>query len=314
MLTSSQNNQTRRYWNAERPPWSGRLRGAARSAVLRTLGTIPGMPTAARPGACGILMYHRVTPAPADLPQPTWSVSPQRFEQQLRGLLRRGFRPLRLSTLIDSRVYGAPLPSKAFVVTFDDGYECVYEHALPVLRRLEVPATIFLVTGYLDHNGPLPFDDWTAKGDPRTPVSAWKTLSSEQCSEMSATGLIDLGGHTHWHQDYRDREEDFADDLKACLDTLRSRFGIDHPMFAFPYGSRRLGFVTSAMIQAVADAGASCALTTEPELATAGSDPMDWGRFNVESRDTPAVLAAELQGWRCLWRRVAKQRLTTANP
>src|SRR5262245_43570119 len=48
--------------------------------------------------AFGILMYHRITDSVPGFSPPTWNVPPAIFERQLRGLLRRGWRPLRLRT------------------------------------------------------------------------------------------------------------------------------------------------------------------------------------------------------------------------
>jgi peptidoglycan/xylan/chitin deacetylase (PgdA/CDA1 family) len=255
-------------------------------------------------GAFGILMYHRVAPRIPNPPNPTWSVTSERFEIQLRGLLERGFKPVRLSELIVANQSDRPLPPKCFAVTFDDGYQCVYRHALPILERLKVPATVFLVTAYIDDCGPMPFDDWIAAGDPAVPADLWRPLTTAQCNAMTAGGFVDLGAHTHWHLDYRNQIENFRADLQLCTERLASLFGIERPMFSFPYGSQKLGFSSPAMIDAVRRHGFSCALSTEPELPTIAAHPFGWGRFNVGGSDTPALLAAQLLGWRCLRRRL----------
>ena len=51
-----------------------------------------------------------------------------------------------------------------FAITFDDGFENNYVNAWPVLKELNLPATIFVATKYLDSDVPFPFDDWSAAG------------------------------------------------------------------------------------------------------------------------------------------------------
>ena len=53
---------------------------------------------------------------------------------------------------------------------------------------------------------------------------------------MLASGLIDLGAHTHTHQDFRLRPSAFADDLETNCQTLRERFDLREIGFAFPFG------------------------------------------------------------------------------
>ena len=64
---------------------------------------------------------------------------------------------------------GQPIPRNAFVLTFDDGYECVYTNAWPILKELQIPATIFVITGLLDTNAPMPCEDWPAAGSHLVP-------------------------------------------------------------------------------------------------------------------------------------------------
>jgi hypothetical protein len=118
----------------------------------------------------GVLMYHRVCPLPPAGGVPTWNVTPKRLEQQLEGLLERGFEPWRLSDMVSAARCGDRIGRNAFAVTFDDGYACLLEHALPILIRLNVPATIFLVTGYIDN---LSIDYLRQEFDIRDPLFAF---------------------------------------------------------------------------------------------------------------------------------------------
>jgi peptidoglycan/xylan/chitin deacetylase (PgdA/CDA1 family) len=252
--------------------------------------------------AFGILMYHRVTPRIDGVPRPTWNVPPDRFRRQLIGLLSRGYRPWPLRRVVACRMAGELIPARTFVVTFDDGYENVYENAWPVLKELSIPATVFVVTAYLDARRPFPFDDWAVAGSAGVPASAWRPLSTAHCGEMLEHGLVDIGSHTHTHADCRGRPESFRQDLVCSLHVLRDTLGVSGAALAFPFG--RFG---PEMVAVSREAGVSCALTAEPRLVAAQSDPFSWGRFHADGSDTAATLALKLNGWysalRDVWRR-----------
>jgi peptidoglycan/xylan/chitin deacetylase (PgdA/CDA1 family) len=248
--------------------------------------------------AFGILMYHRVAPVVAGAPRPTWNVTPERFARQLRGLLSRGYRAWPLQRVLTCHRTGEPIPNGVFVVTFDDGYDAVYQNAWPILKQLSVPAIIFAVTSYLDARRPFVSDDWSAAGAPHVPTSTWLPLTATHCSEMLDHGLIEIGSHTHTHADFRDHPEAFLNDLVRSQEVLRDAFGVDQAAFAFPFG-----YYTAEMIAVARPAGLSCALNVDQELVSPRTDPFAWSRFNVEENDTPASLAFKLNGWYTAFRK-----------
>lgn len=98
-----------------------------------------------------ILAYHRVVDAdeatfPFDIE--LVSTSTAQFEAQMR-YIRDHFTPITFRTLGDCLRGAAKLPRKPIVVTFDDGFDDNYTTAFPILKRLGVPATIFLSSGYI---------------------------------------------------------------------------------------------------------------------------------------------------------------------
>jgi peptidoglycan/xylan/chitin deacetylase (PgdA/CDA1 family) len=93
-----------------------------------------------------ILMYHRIADEPVD----PWGlcVHPSKFEEQLN-VLRRTRLPLPLTDFV-RLLMARTLPAQAVAVTFDDGYADNLFAAKPRLAAADVPATVFLATGYLD--------------------------------------------------------------------------------------------------------------------------------------------------------------------
>jgi peptidoglycan/xylan/chitin deacetylase (PgdA/CDA1 family) len=93
-----------------------------------------------------ILIYHRVVPRhdPMRPSEPTIA----QFDWQMR-ILRDNFNPLPLVEAVD-RLHTGTLPTRAICVTFDDGYADNELHALPILRKYAIPATVFVSTGFLN--------------------------------------------------------------------------------------------------------------------------------------------------------------------
>jgi peptidoglycan/xylan/chitin deacetylase (PgdA/CDA1 family) len=133
-----------------------------------------------------ILCYHRIGTGLGRM-----GVPPERFAQQMEWLAGNGYTVLPLAQVSGFLNAARALPPRSVVVTFDDGYESVYRHAFPVLRRLGFPATLFLYTDFVG-----------AGGD---------ALSWAQAREMAATGLIDFQAHSRSHANLTQRHADEAE-------------------------------------------------------------------------------------------------------
>jgi peptidoglycan/xylan/chitin deacetylase (PgdA/CDA1 family) len=92
-----------------------------------------------------ILGYHRI--AEADFDPYSLCVSPRHFAEQLE-VLRKHANPISMSALACGLSAGN-LPRRSVVLTFDDGYSDVLHNAKPLLKRYDVPAIAFIVTGNL---------------------------------------------------------------------------------------------------------------------------------------------------------------------
>jgi peptidoglycan/xylan/chitin deacetylase (PgdA/CDA1 family) len=105
-----------------------------------------------------IVMYHRVIPDPTLDPFALgMCVSRDHFDEQI-AYLRRSFQPIGMSQAVALLEQGRPLPDRAVSVTLDDGYLDNLEHALPVLEKHRMPATLFVPTGGMENNTPLWWD------------------------------------------------------------------------------------------------------------------------------------------------------------
>ena len=255
----------------------------------------------------GVLMYHRVAPLVPGVAPPTINVTPGNFERQLTGLVDQGASFWSLAQVLDAIECEEPLDDQTTVVTFDDGFQSVLDHALPVLQKLKIPATVFLNTQFLESHDAMPFDHWGVREASRAPEGHYRPLTIRQCHAMQDTGLIDFGAHTHSHQDFRGRPQAFLADLRTNIEFLREHLGVERPTFAFPYGIVREGFADASLTAAARQIGVRCALNTRHETLSPGRDPFLWGRIHVADWDTPRTLAAKLGG-RYAWFPALKDR------
>jgi peptidoglycan/xylan/chitin deacetylase (PgdA/CDA1 family) len=95
-------------------------------------------------GGALILGYHRIGSSTGDLYEVC--VSPENFSEHLHEL-RKHAHPIRLSKLVQHLKDGS-LPDRSIAVTFDDGYADNLYTAKPLLEKYEIPATVFVCTGY----------------------------------------------------------------------------------------------------------------------------------------------------------------------
>lgn len=92
-----------------------------------------------------ILVYHRIANMSSD-PQ-LLCVTPGHFAQHLKHL-KEHYHPINLRALGQALVQGR-IPHKAVIITFDDGYADNLWNGQPLLEKHEVPATVFVSTGYV---------------------------------------------------------------------------------------------------------------------------------------------------------------------
>ncbi len=110
-------------------------------------------------GRLPILTYHRIAEAGSTptLMESVRSTDPHGFIAQI-DLLARTRRFLSIDELLELRRTGAPPPPDAVMLTFDDSYRDLEQHAWPALRAREIPATLFVATGFIDTDAPYWWD------------------------------------------------------------------------------------------------------------------------------------------------------------
>lgn len=271
-------------------------------AIKRAAGlaAVASRPFARRPQnaqAC-VLMYHRV--ADIDFIDPElddWNVHPAVFERQIAAVSEYS-EVVPLADLLD-RLNQSARPTKPLVaITFDDGYANFHTHALPVLQRYQTPATVFLVTSRIGSDDPPPFDAWSQKNSSRVAPDAYRSLSWQEVEDCLDGGVVSVGSHSHRHLKGTElTDSELCEEACKSREVLAARLGADNvAMFAYPYGSTRLGFVTPGYVEAVQTAGYRVAVCSDVGMATAASDRYLVPRVEVHALDSPRVLRAKMLG------------------
>jgi len=127
-------------------------KGVDQGGVL--LGVLQNIASGAGVRGFHILMYHHVTDRDeVFLPHVTARVFGRQMEY-----LKREYRVRGLDELMEMVGRGEKIPARSVAITFDDGYEDVYLNAFPVLKRYDLPSTVFVSTGFIDSDR-LPWTD-----------------------------------------------------------------------------------------------------------------------------------------------------------
>jgi peptidoglycan/xylan/chitin deacetylase (PgdA/CDA1 family) len=142
-------------------PLAGRRPRLARACGRAGLLPLIGRVRAALLRDVRILAYHRVLdeaePGDFRFDPELISASSDAFRRQL-AIVKRRFVPMRFDELIDCLDRGRPVPQRAVLITFDDGYDDNYRCAWPILRDAGLSAMFFVSTGHIDSGQPYAYD------------------------------------------------------------------------------------------------------------------------------------------------------------
>ena len=272
-------------------------RGLKRGVGWAAACSVPFLRRPTEPRVC-ILMYHRV--ADIDFVDPNldaWSISPRAFGRQIAALSEFA-EFVRLSD-VPHRLLGSQVPERPLVcVTFDDGFENFGTHALPVLIRHSVPATLFVVTSCIGSPAPMPFDRWGQKYSRLASPETWRAMTWENLEDAARTGLVSVGSHSDRHLNGSEcAPEELAAEAGRSRAVLRERLrGGTSDCYAYPYGSTRLGQLTDQYVAAVREAGYKIAVSTDLGMADHKSDVLRLPRVEAHGLDSGAVIRAKARG------------------
>ena len=214
-----------------------------------------------------VLCYHSVSDG---WPDPL-AVPPQAFEQQLRTVLRRGFR----SVPTDEVLHRA---GRVFHVTFDDAYRSVLD-VVPKLERLGAHATVFACTGYAADGRPLLIRELAARA-----VGYEDELSTMTWDELrgAAERGVEIGSHTIGHVHLPDLSDaEVRRELHESREQIADELGRPCRFLAYPFGES-----DDRVHAAARQAGYDAAFSLRPN-PSATMDRYAVPRVDIYRRDGP---------------------------
>ncbi|MFA4843018.1 MAG: polysaccharide deacetylase family protein [Candidatus Omnitrophota bacterium] len=206
-----------------------------------------------------IIMYHSVNPSAK--PQNRLAITDAAFERQMRFLKEHHYNVLPLEDLARLIKGKIKIPPKTTAITFDDGYRDNYIYAFPILKKYNLPATIFIIVNEV--------------GRPQGDKLSW-----DEIKEMQASGLITIGSHTLTHK-YLEEIKTEGELRKEVFDSkriLEDKLSRQVNIFSYPSGT-----FTPLMRGLVIEAGYKLAAATNPGKNYPNNDIFALKRLRISS-------------------------------
>ena len=188
-----------------------------------------------------VIMYHHILKAQNKLGD--YVISPLQFEQDLKLIKEKGYQTVSTSQIIDFVEKGDSLPEKPILITFDDGYESVYEYAYPLLKKYNMKAVVAIIGKYTD----------MFSNPNETKHINYSHLSWNELNEMQESGLVEIANHSYdMHSSgtssrygIRIKKGESSTDYRSALekdiaflnDKISSELNTDTKVFAYPFGA-----------------------------------------------------------------------------
>jgi len=229
-----------------------------------------------------VLMYHEIRVGRNPWEQ-RYFVAPARFSDHVRALRTAGYH---LCSLTDFCVWATgrgELPANSVLLTFDDGYSGVFEHAYPILHNAGIPFAVFVVSSAIGAT-----DAWMRSINGDHP--AYPLMSRGQVAEVANAG-VGIGSHSRHHADLPTLDaEALRDEVYGSRAELEDLLGQKVDSFAYPYGR-----LNDSVRATVGDAGYACGFSTRSGFNRPGSDPLLIRRIDVYGTDTARSLLRKMR-------------------
>ena len=198
-----------------------------------------------------VIMYHNFVSeedVKDGIEYEEYSISPEDFEEDLIWLKNNGYITITSDELLEFLEKKEALPSKAVVISIDDGSWGVYKHAWPLLKKHGMKADLNVIGAQIDATWETLNSGKTRDGE-AAPFCTW-----EELAEMQKSGVINICSHTYGLHVYNrnerigmnlmenETEEEFTtvvkEDYNLSVKCIRGWVGKAPKTVAYPYSKR----------------------------------------------------------------------------
>lgn len=164
-----------------------------------------------------IFVYHDIVKDDSMVAYDYMQTTAETFEKQIVGLKNAGYDFITYDDLKKYSNNEKKIKKHSCIVTFDDGYEGVYENAFPIIKKYNVPITLYVITDNMEKTG----------------VLTW-----EQAREMKESGLVTIASHSTNHPEFTCLStQDAIDNVNKSYEIIEEKLGKqDTKIFTYPYG------------------------------------------------------------------------------
>ncbi len=186
----------------------------------------PQSQSSSPPHPLPILLYHSIADDPPKWIAP-FTLGIQAFREQMSKIRDSGRVPITAAQAVDAlrgEPGTPPLPDRAVLITFDDGFHDFTRHALPILFEQALPAALFVTTAAL------------RPGNAKSLLPPAQMMDVAEVREAAAAG-VEIGAHTHTHPHLDTLPAHVArEELTISKYVLEDALGADVDLLAYPHG------------------------------------------------------------------------------
>lgn len=194
------------------------------------------------------------------------NMTPDKFESQIKWIKDNGYTIVPLKEVVEYlQGKRASLPVKSIVITADDGWKSVYTYMYPIVKKYNIPVTLFIY--------------------PQTISTGKNAMTWDEVKELQHTGLFDIQGHTYDHPNFKHAKKRLSPaayekyvnmQLAGSKKILEEKLGTPISFLAWPFG-----IYNDYLEQAAAKAGYVMSFTIDYRTANRSFKPMAQPRFMI---------------------------------
>ena len=232
-----------------------------------------------------ILMYHSISSSDKNYVHPYFqtNTAPEVFFKHMSYLKQNDYRAINIDNALKIMHSAKPPVHKHVVITFDDGFQDILTNALPILKKFDFSATVYLPTNFISEEGCFFKNN--------------RCLTWQEVRQLQANN-IEIGSHTVMHPKLVSlTPQEVEIELNRSKAVIEEKLGKSCNSFSYPYafpeGNRRF---VGLLRKILSRSGYHNCVSTIVGTMEKNADPYFIKRIPVNSDDDEQFFKAKLEG------------------